>query len=143
MFYRRELPILAGAVRKNRHRENTSKRQKIGARFDGLIQDGGGRYEYAAIEGSKAFVSERNTKWLNDYHKVAKALHDMLYSLQSVVGNDAAVLEKLHLAGIVNAGKQSSDRWVCNVLIEVTGFRAALPGATNELCRWLCVSSQL
>lgn len=101
---RRELPILAGAHRKNRHREDTSKRQKIGARFDGLVQDGAGQYEYAAIEGSKAFVSERNTKWLHDYRKVAKALHDMLYSLQSQVGNDVDALGRLHLAGVVNAG---------------------------------------
>ncbi|KAI5846631.1 hypothetical protein DFP73DRAFT_395187 [Morchella snyderi] len=101
---RRELPILAGARRKNRRRDDTAKRQKIGARFDGLVQDGGGKYEYAAMEGSRAFVSETGTKWLHDYGKVAKALHDMMYSLQSEVGNEVAALEKLHLAGVVSAG---------------------------------------
>lgn len=59
------------------------------------------------MEGSRAFVSERNTKWLNDYAKVAKALHDMMYSLQAEVGGDVEALGRLRLAGVVSAGEYS------------------------------------
>lgn len=101
----KETTCMAGSLRKNRNRTDTTKRQKIGSRFDGVVQDSCGHLEYAAMEASSSFISETGTKWLLDYRKVAKALHDMLFRLQSLVDHDSALLEKLQVAGLVSAGK--------------------------------------
>lgn len=84
---------------------DTANRQKIGSRFDGLGQDECSQFEYLAMEATKNFVSETGSKWLHDYQKVAKALHDMLYRLQWLVNQEDTTLEELQLVGLVSAGK--------------------------------------
>ncbi|RPA90952.1 hypothetical protein L873DRAFT_1820248 [Choiromyces venosus 120613-1] len=56
------------------------------------------------MEASRTFSSEKQTKWLKDYQKVAKALHDMLFRLQSAVKQEPSLLEKIQVAGLVSAG---------------------------------------
>lgn len=95
---------MASTLRKNRDRVDKAKRQKIGSRFDGLGQDDSGQFEYVAMEAARTFESETCSKWLHDYQKVGKSLHDMLYRLQWLVNQDETVLEKLQLVGLVSAG---------------------------------------
>lgn len=95
---------MASTLRKNRDRVDKAKRQRIGSRFDGLGQDDSGQFEYVAMEAARTFESETCSKWLHDYQKVGKSLHDMLYRLQWLVNQDETVLEKLQLVGLVSAG---------------------------------------
>lgn len=95
---------MASTLRKNRDRVDKAKRQRIGSRFDGLGQDDSGQFEYVTMEAARTFESETCSKWLHDYQKVGKSLHDMLYRLQWLVNQDETVLEKLQLVGLVSAG---------------------------------------
>lgn len=56
------------------------------------------------MEAAKVFAGETCNKWLHDYQKVGKALHDMLYRLQWVVNKEEVILQKLQLVGLVSAG---------------------------------------
>lgn len=101
----KESTCFASSLRKNRDRVDTNKRQKIGSRFDGLVRDNNGEYEYAAIEGARSFGGVTCTKWLQDSRRVAKALHDMLSHLQDELSCQDIILGKLQVVGLVSAGK--------------------------------------
>lgn len=106
-LYSGEPTSMASTLRKNRDRVDTAKRQRIGSRFDGLGQDECGKYEYVTMEAARTFESETCSKWLHDYQKVGKSLHDMLYRLQWLVNQEEKVMEKLQLVGLVSAGRFS------------------------------------
>ncbi|PWW78974.1 hypothetical protein C7212DRAFT_341584 [Tuber magnatum] len=101
---RKETTSLAGSLRRNRDRTYPTQRQKMGPRYDGLAMDRSNRIEYAVMETSKAFHLEGATKWLHDYLKVAKCLHDILFLLHCEVNHEASLLEELQVAGLVSAG---------------------------------------
>lgn len=122
---------MASTLRKNRDRVNTAKRQKLGSRFDGLGQDDSGQFEYVAMEAARAFESETCSKWLHDYQKVGKSLHDMLYRLQWLVNQDETALGKLQLVGLVSAGTSYFEFHRLCMLKRWT--RTALPGCPREL----------
>lgn len=85
----------------------TTRRKRLGARFDGLAQDNNGQLEYLAMETSRTFDGETSSKWLCDTRKVAKSLHGMLYRLQGHVKQDGVILREMHMAGLVSAGNGS------------------------------------
>lgn len=99
-----ESTSMASTLRKNRDRVDKTKRQRIGSRFDGLGKDESGQFEYITMEAARTFEGETSNKWLHDYQKTAKSLHDMLYRIQSHANQDEPFLEKLQLAGLVSAG---------------------------------------
>lgn len=125
---------IASTLRKNRDRVDTTKRQRIGSRFDGLGQDESGQYEYVAMEAARTFESETCSKWLHDYQKVGKSLHDMLYRLQWLVNQEEKVMEKLQLVGLVSAG--IFNRILCIPGYANVGNRITLPGCPRELRQW-------
>lgn len=74
-------------------------------RHDAIIFDPRSLYEFGASETGPLFESVNATKWLQDNHKLAKALHDMLSRLQRVVKQDGEVLRSLQMVGIVTSGE--------------------------------------
>lgn len=125
---------MASTLRKNRDRVDTAKRQRIGSRFDGLGQDESGKYEYVTMEAARTFESETCSKWLHDYQKVGKSLHDMLYRLQWLVNQEEKVMEKLQLVGLVSAGRSSQSLHAPSHA--KTRDRITLPGCPRELRQW-------
>lgn len=101
---RGETTSIESTARRNRDRVATTRRKRLGARFDGLAQDNNGQLEYLAMETSKTFDGETSSKWLCDTRKVAKSLHGMLYRLQRHVKQDGEILREMHMAGLVSAG---------------------------------------
>lgn len=85
----------------------TTRRKRLGARFDGLAEDNNGQLEYPAMETSKTFEGGTSNKWLCDTKKAAKSLHGMLYRLQGHVKQDGVILREMHMAGLVSAGNGS------------------------------------
>lgn len=65
------------------------------------------------MEASKSFSSETCNKWLHDYQRVGKALHDMLSRLQWLVNHEEVILKKLQLVGLVSAGKLPRHNLLC------------------------------
>jgi hypothetical protein len=133
---------LANSLRKNEGRVNSKQRQKIDSRYDGIVQDIQGGYEYTAMETSKSFAGVTCTKWLQDYHKVAKVLHDMLFRLEGQISHDDRILSKLQVVGLVCAGV-CYDPSHCSLLVMLRDFeyRVTLPGPTNESWGWPCMCS--
>ncbi|KAH0608758.1 uncharacterized protein H6S33_001892 [Morchella sextelata] len=101
---RGETTSIESTARRNRDRVATTRRKRLGARFDGLAQDNNGQLEYLAMETSRTFDGETSSKWLCDTRKVAKSLHGMLYRLQGHVKQDGVILREMHMAGLVSAG---------------------------------------
>ncbi|KAG0129986.1 hypothetical protein HOY82DRAFT_610152 [Tuber indicum] len=98
----REKTSFASAARKNQGGVDTTKRQKMGPCYDGVLRDYYNHRVYAVVETSKTFGGEVDTKWLYDSRKVAKGLHDILFLLQADV--DTSQLKELQVAGLVSAG---------------------------------------
>lgn len=73
-------------------------------RHDALIFDPRSLYEFGASETGPLFEGVNATKWLQDNHKLAKGLHDMLSRLQRLVKQDREVLRDLQMVGIVTSG---------------------------------------
>ncbi|KAA8897473.1 hypothetical protein FN846DRAFT_963666 [Sphaerosporella brunnea] len=106
---RGETVCRATALRKNRNRTKTGglgNRQKIGPRIDGIIRTvEDDFFEYGGIEVARSFSGGmRSTKWLSDSLKLAKALRDMLFRLHELADHDKAIVKKLQVVGIFNAG---------------------------------------
>ncbi|KAH8151494.1 uncharacterized protein LAJ45_04115 [Morchella importuna] len=101
---RGETTSIESTARRNRDRVTTTRRKRLGARFDGLAEDNNGQLEYPAMETSKTFEGGTSNKWLCDTKKAAKSLHGMLYRLQGHVKQDGVILREMHMAGLVSAG---------------------------------------
>jgi len=105
-FVRRESTCRASSLRKNRGRVETSTRQKIGRRFDGILRSfEDDSQEFVAVEAARKLIGgSEATKWMKDSRKVEKALRDMLSRLHDVVGHDWAIIPSLEVVGINTAG---------------------------------------
>lgn len=105
---RKESPCRATSFRKNRNRTKTgglTNRFKIGPRLDGVIRTvEDDYYEYGGMEVARSFGGVTSTKWLSDSLKLAKALRDMLFRLHELVDHDAAIVKRLQVVGVFNAG---------------------------------------
>lgn len=74
-------------------------------RHDALIFDPQSLYEFGASEAGPLFKGVDATKWLEDNHKLVKALHNMLSRLQRrLVKQDGVVLRDLQMVGILTSG---------------------------------------
>lgn len=105
-FVRRESTCRASSLRKNQDRVETSTRQKIGRRFDGILRSfEDGSQEFVAVEAARRLIGGAEaTKWMKDSRKVEKALRDMLGRLHDVVGHDWKIIPNLEVVGINTAG---------------------------------------
>ena len=103
---RGEVTCRATAFRKTRNRTKATKRQKIGPRLDGIIRSVEDDFcEYGGIEVARSFGGVTSTKWLSDSLKLVKALRDMLFQLHELVDHDPAILKRLQVVGVFNAGQ--------------------------------------
>lgn len=103
----KESPCRATSIRKNRHRTKTGpgNRQKIGRRLDAIIRTVEDDYfEYGAMEVARTFNGVTSSKWLGDSFKLAKALRDMLFRLHGLVDHNEAIVKRLQVVGVFNAG---------------------------------------
>lgn len=103
----KESPCRATSVRKNRHRTKTGpgNRQKIGRRLDAIIRTVEDDYfEYGGMEVARTFNGITSSKWLGDSFKLAKALRDMLFRLHGLVDHNEAIVKRLQVVGVFNAG---------------------------------------
>ncbi|KAH0614004.1 uncharacterized protein H6S33_005890 [Morchella sextelata] len=104
---RKESTCRATGIRKNRLRTKIGRgnRLKIGRRLDAIIRTvEDDPYEYGAMEVARTFNGVTSSKWLGDFFKLAKALRDMLFRLHGLVDHDEAVVKKLQVVGVFNAG---------------------------------------
>jgi hypothetical protein len=103
----KESTCRATGIRKNRLRTKIGRgnRLKIGRRLDAIIRTvEDDPYEYGAMEVARTFNGVTSSKWLGDFFKLAKALRDMLFRLHGLVDHDEAVVKKLQVVGVFNAG---------------------------------------
>ncbi|RUP47227.1 hypothetical protein BC936DRAFT_145972 [Jimgerdemannia flammicorona] len=101
---RKESASVSTSARKNRARSR-SERKKMGRRIDGIFRSPVNNLEFGAIEVGKMFDGTAGTKRLNDYHKLAKVMHDMLVSLGRYVKNEEVKVKKLQVVGLLHSGR--------------------------------------
>lgn len=78
---------------------DASKRRRVGHLYDGVLSIH--EYEVGAAEHARTWLGEVERKWVVDSRKVVKALHDMLYELQT---------PGVQVIGLITAG------WRCQLL---------------------------
>ncbi|RUS33381.1 hypothetical protein BC938DRAFT_471959 [Jimgerdemannia flammicorona] len=101
---RKESASVSTSARKNRARSR-SERKKMGRRIDVIFRSPVNNLEFGAIEVGKMFDGTAGTKRLNDYHKLAKVMHDMLVSLGRYVKNEEVKVKKLQVVGLLHSGR--------------------------------------
>lgn len=81
-------------------------RQKTGRHLDAIIRTSeDDSHEYGGMEVASSFRGgTTSSKWLDDNFKLVKALRDMLFRLHELVDHDSAIVKKLQVVGVLNAG---------------------------------------
>src|SRR5437660_10476805 len=85
-LYRTDIPSLASANRKNLG-WSKNQRKFIGRKIDGIIYIINGLHELGAIEVAKEYLGTSDNKYLLEYFKMPKTLHDMLSDLIKAVNS--------------------------------------------------------
>lgn len=66
------------------------------------------------MEVARTFNGVTSSKWLGDSFKLAKALRDMLFRLHDLVDHNEAIVKRLQVVGVFNAGMWNPPTASCN-----------------------------